>query len=110
MNTGLTRHVDEFGGRAHAANRSLGDGLGFARKRDHRAIVVRVARAVENPRAWNAAHGADQGIDLREVAAFGKIRHAFNQVVHGAFENRAESLPLPRACYRTRWVIFRATG
>ena len=67
-----------------AANRGFGNGFRLAGKRDHGAIVVGIAGAVEDPRACDAAHGVHERVNLCQVAPFGKIWHTFDQAVHEA--------------------------
>ena len=83
MRAGVAREIDQLGGFADAAQRRLGDVLGFAGERDHAAIVVRVAFAVEQEDAGNFAHGRDDGVHFGGIAAFGEIRNAFDEALHG---------------------------
>src|SRR6266851_9910646 len=45
--------------------------------------MVGVHLAVQYIYARHAAHGSDNGVNLRRVAAFAKIGHALNQSLHG---------------------------
>ena len=83
MGSGVAREVDQLGGFADAAQRSLRDALGFSDKRDHAAIVVRVAFTVEEEDAGNLAHGRDDGFHFGGIAALGEIRNAFDEALHG---------------------------
>ena len=57
----------------------------FVLDRESDPVVVRIAFAVEHEDVSNFAHGRNDGFDLGEIAAFGKIRNAFNQALHGYF-------------------------
>ena len=65
---------------ANPANRRFLNGVSFAHQRNHAAVMVGVHLAVKQIDPRNL-HGFDNGIDLRSVAAFRKIRYAFNQSV-----------------------------
>ncbi len=74
--------VDQLESFANAAKRRFGDRFRFARERNDAAVVIRVALAVEDVDAFDGLHRGDERVNLRGVAAFGKIRHAFNQTFH----------------------------
>ena len=70
--------VDQFGSLADAANGSFLNRFTPTHQSDNAAIVVRIHFAVQQVDAIHL-HGFDNGIHLGLVAAFGKIRNAFNQ-------------------------------
>ncbi len=80
----LPRQVNQLSGFAYAAHRRLTDCVGFANQRDHAAIVVRVAFPAEQIHAGDRAHGVHDGVYLRQLAAFGKIRNALDELLHGS--------------------------
>ena len=69
--------IDQFGGLADAANGGFLNGLALADQSDDAAVVVGIHLAVEKIDAGNF-HGVDDGVDFGWVAAFGKIRDAFD--------------------------------
>ena len=78
VRAGVVVHVDEFESFARAKNGGFADGRGFSSKSDDAAIVVGVHFAIEQVHARNF-HGIDNGVNFGLVAAFGKIRNAFDQ-------------------------------
>ena len=70
-------------GAAHSANDGFGDSFRLAGEGDDAAVVVRIAFTVEQVDAGDFAHGGDDGVDLGQIAAFGKIRNAFDEALHG---------------------------
>ena len=78
----MLREVDQLVGFSDAAQRRFGDCFRFTGEGDHRAVVIGVALAIEQIDAFHLAHGCDNGVDLGDVAPFGKIRNALNQSFH----------------------------
>ncbi len=79
--------IDQLGGLPYSANRGFLNGLALADQRNHAAVVVGIHLAVEQIDAGNL-HGFDNGIDFGRVAAFGKIRNAFDKSAgHGQKDN-----------------------
>ena len=56
--------IDQFGGFSNAAQRRFSDRFGFTRQRNHAAVMVRVALAVEHENAGHFAHRRDDRVDL----------------------------------------------
>ncbi len=71
--------VDQLDGLPDGAQGRFAHRFGSAGKGQHGAVVVGVQLAVEDDDARHGAHGLDQGVHLRGVPAFGKIRHALDQ-------------------------------
>ncbi len=87
MSSLMMGEVDQFGGLACAANGGFLNGLAVADESDDRAIVVGIHFAVEEIDSRNF-HGGDDGVNFGRVAAFGKIRNAFNKsAAHGEKDN-----------------------
>jgi len=85
------RKIDQLGGLAYAANGGFLNGFALAGQGDDRAVVVGIHLAVEEIDAGNL-HGFDNGIDFGGVAAFGKIRNAFDKsAAHGEKHNGRRS-------------------
>jgi hypothetical protein len=82
MRAGMLRQVEQARRVAHTAQSGFGHGLRTPGKRDHRAIVIGIAVAIEHPDAGHGAHGFRERVHFRDVAPFGKIRHAFDKTFH----------------------------
>src|ERR1700722_3956742 len=67
---------------ANAAQSRFSNCVRFAGESDDAAIVIGVGFAVENSYAGNFTHGGDDGLYLRDVTPFGKVRHAFDYFSH----------------------------
>ena len=87
MRARVPRQVDQFGGFAHAANRGFGHRLGLSGECDDRAVMIRIALAVEHQNARHGAHGVNERVHFGRVAPFGEIWHAFDQAFHEPLEN-----------------------
>ena len=63
------------------------NGLALAYQGDDAAVVIGIHLAVEEIDSWNF-HGFNDGVDFGRVAAFGKIRNAFDKSAgHGEKDN-----------------------
>src|SRR5262245_25004323 len=82
MSAGMLRHVDQLNCLARAKQSSFGYGVRFSRQRNDATVVIAVHLVIEHPDAWDFAHGLDQRVDLRCVAALAEIRHTLNQSFH----------------------------
>src|ERR1700687_2541027 len=79
--------IDQFGGFAYPANGGFLDGFALPYECDDAAVVVGIHFAVEKINARDL-HGFDNRVDFGRVAAFGKIRNAFNKSAgHGEKDN-----------------------
>ena len=81
VNAGVAREVDEFGCGANGREGCRADGLGRAREGHDRAVVVGVRSDVEELDAGGGGDGASDARDDDGIAAFGEIRHAFDNQV-----------------------------
>src|SRR3984957_378256 len=88
VRAGMFGEVDELGGFADAAQGGFGDRFGFAGQGHDAAVVIGIAFAIENVDAGDFAHGGDDGVNLGDVAAFGKIRNTLDDALH-----RVRTLP-----------------
>ena len=70
--------VNQFRGLPYSANRCFLDGIAFPHQGDDAAIVIGIHFAVEQVDAGNL-HGIDNGVNFRRIAAFGKVRNAFDK-------------------------------
>ena len=79
--------IDQLGGLPDPANGGFLNGFTLADQGDDAAVVVGIHLPVEEIDAGDL-HGFDNGIDFGRVAAFGKIRNAFDQSAgHGEKDN-----------------------
>ena len=79
----MRSEIDERGSFGDTAQRRFGNGIGIAGEGHDAAVVVAVHFAVEDIHAGHAAHGGDDGVHFRGIAAFGKIGNALDQSGHG---------------------------
>ena len=87
VRTLMLGEVDQLGSLPYSANGGFLNGFALADQGDDAAVVVGIHLAVEKIDAGDF-HGFDNGIDFGRVAAFGKIRNAFNQSArHGQKDN-----------------------
>ncbi len=75
-------HVDLAIRRGDEGMRGGRDRFGVAGEREHRAVVIAVARLVEKPNAGDLADGLRQPVDHIAAPALADIRHAFDQPRH----------------------------
>ncbi len=81
MRARVLRQVDELGSFPDATNHSFFHPHGIADQGDDTAIVVGVHLAVEKVDAVHL-HSFENGVDFSFVAAFGKVRNAFDECRH----------------------------
>ena len=81
MRASVDVQIDQFSGLAHAADGGLLNGFALADQSDDAAVVIGVHFAVEQIDAGHL-HGVNNGVNFRFVAAFGKIRNAFDERGH----------------------------
>ncbi len=74
--------IDQFHGLAGSQNGRFRHRVRIPRQRDHAPVMVGVHFAIQHINTRYAAHGCDNGIHLRRISPFGKIRHALNQSFH----------------------------
>ena len=79
VRAGVLVEVDQFGGLGDAAECGLDGDFDRGHEGADGAIVVGVAREVENNDSLNAGDGVADGGDGLEVSAFGEVRDAFDK-------------------------------
>jgi hypothetical protein len=81
MLTRVLVHVDLADRARDQAFQRLGDGAGRPSKREHRAIVARIARPIEEMNAIDRADRRRQPIDDVETATLGYVRNRFDETI-----------------------------
>src|SRR5580692_2993328 len=101
MNSVLGGEVDEFGRAACATDSRFDDRGGRSRDGDHRAVVVRIERPVEEAHAFDA-HGAEDRLDHFRPLPFREIGHAFDESV-----GHSDGAPGGKRIARRGWLNVR---
>ena len=81
-------HVDQLQGASHGRGSGLHDRVRRTGEGDDAAVVRLVTRVVEQRHPVDLAHGADDLLDHLGTATLGEVRDAFDQVGHGADDDR----------------------
>jgi hypothetical protein len=83
MRASVLGHINQLNGFARALQRGFGNRVGFASQGNDAAVVIGIHLVVQHPDTRHLAHGLNQCVNSRRVAAFAEIRHTLNQSFHG---------------------------
>jgi len=83
MFTMMAPQIDQLRSESRHLKGHFGDGIGPSGKGDHRTMMIRIVRLIQQGYAWDGSNQGHEGLDDVRVPALTKIRHTFDHLTHG---------------------------